>query len=142
MIGFFEVLKSMMASRTSWTLPHSAAVDVGRMMTLVTRRSALALRSASTTERTVGGGSNSEPTSPPGSTSPRSPLTRSTSAEFAATCGLLPMKNAVAIRPAAEIATATKIRMTTSQTPRLPDTATNLLTGIASVVSRSYAALA
>ena len=38
----------MIASRTSWTLPQSAALPVGRMMTLVTRRSTLALRSAST----------------------------------------------------------------------------------------------
>ena len=32
-----SVLKSRIASRTSWTLPHSAAVPVGRITTLVTR---------------------------------------------------------------------------------------------------------
>ena len=56
MIGLPDVRKSTIASRTSCTLPHSAAVPVGRMMTPVTRLSTLALRSASVTERTVGGG--------------------------------------------------------------------------------------
>ena len=35
MIGFFDDLKSTMASRISWTLPQSAAVPVGRITTLV-----------------------------------------------------------------------------------------------------------
>ena len=47
-------MKSRIASRTSWTLPHNAAVPVGRMTTLVMRSSTFALRSASTRERTVG----------------------------------------------------------------------------------------
>ena len=37
-----------MASRTSWTLPQSAAAPVGLRITLVTRLSVLALRSIST----------------------------------------------------------------------------------------------
>ena len=39
-----------MASRTSWTLPQSAALPVGRRTTLVTRESTAALRSESTTD--------------------------------------------------------------------------------------------
>ena len=89
----------MIASRTSWTLPHSAAVPVGRMTTLVMRLSTLALRSASTTERTVGGGSKKEPTTPPGSTSPRSPPTRSISTELASTEAGRPTTKAVTIEP-------------------------------------------
>ncbi len=118
-MGFLEVLKSMMASRTSWTLPQSAAVLVGLMTTPVTRLSLFALRRASTTERTVGGGSRKEPTSPPGSTSPRSPPTRSISTELASTEAGRPTTKAVTISPAAEMTTAITMKITTSQTPRL-----------------------
>ena len=125
MIGFFDDLKSTIASRTSCTFAHSAAVPVGRMMTLVMRRSTFALRSDSTTERTVGGGSKNDPTSPPGSASWRSPPTRRTSVEFDATDGWRPISSAVNTRPAAETATAMVTKMTTSQTPRLPATGTS-----------------
>ena len=103
-----------MASRTSCTLPQSAALLVGRMMTLVTRRSTAALRSASTIERTVGGASRNWPSTPPGSTSWRSPPTSRSSVELDEICGprpptARPRKSS----PTAETATATRMRTIT-----------------------------
>jgi hypothetical protein len=121
-MGFFDVLKSTIASRTSWTLPQSAAVPVGRRTTLLTRSSTFALRSMSTSPRTVGGPCSSEPNRPPGSISSRLPVTRTTRVEFPATRGSRPMSRAVTTRPAAEMRTATTRRTMTSQTPRLAAT--------------------
>ena len=108
----------MIASRTSCTLPHSAAVPVGRMTTPVTRRSTLALRSASISERTVGGGSKNCPITPPGSISWRSPETRIVRMELLATCGSRPTSSAVNTSPAAEMTTATERSARTNQTLR------------------------
>jgi hypothetical protein len=49
-----ERRKSITASRTSCTFPHSAPAPVGLSTTLVIRLSVLALRSISTTLATVG----------------------------------------------------------------------------------------
>ena len=122
MIGLPELRKSVMASRTSCTLPQSAAAPAGRITTLEIRRSTLAFRSVSTSDRTVGGASKNCPITPPGSISWRSPPTRNTRVELPETCGGRPTMTAINMSPAADATIAATMSTRTMPTPRLTAT--------------------
>src|SRR4051794_29770641 len=122
MTGLPDPRKSVMASRTSCTFPHSAAAPAGRITTLEIRRSTFAFLSASTSDRTVGGESKNCPMTPPGSISWRLPPTLSTRVELPDTCGWRPTIAAMSTRPAAEMNTATTISRRMMPTPRLTAT--------------------
>ena len=118
MVFLPDVLKSRMASRTSWVLAQNGELPLGRTISARTRRSVFAARSASTTALTVGGPSMNWSRRPAPSISASSVVPFRTSAVSDGTPGPRRMTNELTMTPTIDTTMATAMRESTSQTPR------------------------